>query len=46
MNTPAWSFAAYGEKDVEPLAGRTPVPCVVKPEGLKTHVHLLKKAAR
>ena len=31
VNTPAWSFAAYGEKDVEPLAGRTPVPCVVKP---------------
>lgn len=31
VNTPAWSFVAYGEKDVDSLTSRTPVPCVVKP---------------
>lgn len=31
VNTPAWSFAAYSEKDVDSLTSRTAVPCVVKP---------------
>lgn len=31
VNTPAWSFMSYDEKDVDSLTSRTPVPCVVKP---------------
>lgn len=31
VNTPAWSFATYGERDVDSLTSRTAVPCVVKP---------------
>ena len=31
VNTPAWSFAEYTEKDVDSITSRTPVPCEVKP---------------
>lgn len=31
VDTPAWSFAEYTEKDVDHLTSKTEVPCVVKP---------------
>lgn len=31
INTPAWSFADYTEKEVDSLTSRTAVPCVIKP---------------
>lgn len=31
VDTPEWQFADYTEKEVDPLTGSTPIPCVVKP---------------
>ena len=31
VNTPEWSFAEYAETDIDALAEKTPLPCVVKP---------------
>lgn len=31
VDTPAWSYAEYTQRDVDRLTSKTPVPCVVKP---------------